>query len=674
MLNKSEQQNSSSSNQKLKKMANAIRALSMDAVQKANSGHPGMPMGMADVATVLFNDFLKFNPKNPDWTDRDRFILSAGHGSMLMYSLLYLTGYEDMTIEEIKNFRQWGAKTAGHPEYGHAKGIETTTGPLGQGIANSVGFAIAEKMLAERFGEEIVDHYTYVIAGDGCLMEGISQEAISLAGHLKLNKLIVLFDDNGITIDGSTELSTSEDQKKRFEASGWDVQEIDGHNYSEISAAIEKAKTTNTPSMIACKTTIAFGAPTKAGKNSSHGAPLGDDEIAGTRQALGWDAAPFEVPEEILNNWREIGVRGQRSEDAWNNKLNSIDSDKKDEFERITSGKLPKELESAIQNLKKAYAEDKPAWATRKASGEVLKTLTDLAPELLGGSADLTGSNLTKTDSLKPISADDFSGRYIYYGIREHAMAAAMNGIALHGGFIPFGGTFLVFTDYCRGSIRLSALMQQRVVYVMTHDSIGLGEDGPTHQPIEHLASLRAMPNLNVYRPCDAVETAECWQLSLESEKNPSILALTRQGVPLQRTEFTEDNKCAKGAYILAESDGELQTTIFATGSEVEIAIEARKELQEQGIGTRVVSVPCVELFEKQDSEYKVSLLCNNSVKVAIEAAIKQGWEKFIGPHGIFIGMEGFGASAPIKDLYENFGITADKVVERVKKKIENKD
>jgi len=670
MLNKSEEQSTKNSDRQIIKMANAIRALSMDAVQKANSGHPGMPMGMADVATVLFSDFLKFNPKNPDWADRDRFILSAGHGSMLIYSLLYLTGYEDMTIEEIKNFRQWGAKTAGHPEYGHAKGIETTTGPLGQGIANSVGFAIAEKMLAERFGDEIVDHYTYVIAGDGCLMEGISQEAISLAGHLKLNKLIVLFDDNGITIDGSTDLSTSDDQKKRFEASGWDVQAIDGHNPAAIRTAIKKAKQTSTPSMIACKTTIAYGAPTKAGKNSSHGSPLGDDEIKGTREALGWNSPAFEVPEEILNNWRKIGSHGYEKENAWKEKLNSLTFDKKAEFERLISGKLPSGLKEAIENLKKAYAQEKPSWATRKASGEVLKTLTDLAPELIGGSADLTGSNLTKTDSLKPICADDFSGRYIYYGIREHAMAAAMNGIALHGGFIPFGGTFLVFTDYCRGSIRLSALMQQRVVYVMTHDSIGLGEDGPTHQPVEHLASLRAMPNLNVYRPCDATETAECWQLALESENTPSILALTRQNVPQQRTGFTPENKCAKGAYILAEAKGDLKATIFATGSEVEIAIDAREKLQQKGIGTRVVSVPCVELFEQQNSDYKVSLLCNDSVKVAIEAAIKQGWEKFIGPHGIFIGMSGFGASAPIEDLYENFGITSQNLVNKVGEKI----
>lgn len=669
MLNKSEEKSKSISPERTAKMANAIRVLSMDAVQKANSGHPGMPMGMADVATVLFSEFLKFNPKNPSWADRDRFILSAGHGSMLIYSLLYLTGYEDMTIEEIKNFRQWGAKTAGHPEYGHAQGIETTTGPLGQGIANSVGFAMAERMLAERFGSDIVDHYTYVIAGDGCLMEGISHEAISLAGHLKLNKLIVLFDDNGITIDGSTDLSVSDDQKKRFEASGWDVQEIDGHNPQAIRQAIAKAKTTATPSMIACKTTIAYSAPTKAGKNSSHGSPLGDEEIKGAKATLGWTAPAFEIPSDILNEWREVGLRGEIENNAWNKRLNSLKADEKAEFERLISGKLPKGLAEAIEELKKSYADSKPDWATRKSSGEVLKTLTDLAPELIGGSADLTGSNLTKTDNLKPISADDFSGRYIYYGIREHAMAAAMNGIALHGGFIPFGGTFLVFTDYCRGAIRLSALMQQRVIYVMTHDSIGLGEDGPTHQPVEHLASLRAIPNLNVYRPCDAVETAECWQLALESEKTPSILALTRQNVKLQRTEYFSENKCAKGAYILAESDGDLKVTIYATGSEVEIAIDARQKLQAKNIGTRVVSVPCLELFWAQDMDYKVGILCNNSVKVVVEAAISQGWDKLMGPHGIFIGMEGFGASAPIEDLYKNFGITAENIVKKVEAK-----
>lgn len=660
-------------NHDLKNMANAIRALSMDAVQKANSGHPGMPMGMADVATILFSEFLKFNPQNPNWPDRDRFILSAGHGSMLIYSLLHLTGYEDMTMEEIKNFRQWGAKTAGHPEYGHADGIETTTGPLGQGIANAVGFALAERMLAARFGDNLVNHYTYAIAGDGCLMEGISQEAISLAGHLKLNKLIVLFDDNGITIDGSTELSTSENQLARFKASGWNVQAIDGHDMDAIRKAIKKAQKSDKPSMIACKTTIAFGAPTKAGKSSSHGSPLGDEEIKGARAALGWSHAPFEIPEDVAQNWLKAGKRGKNANKKWVSVLQGLDEVKRQEFLRSFAGELPYGLDEAINKLKQEYAASKPGWATRQASGEVLKTLTNLIPELIGGSADLTGSNLTKTDALKPVTKDDYSGRYIYYGIREHAMAAAMNGIALHGGFIPFGGTFLVFTDYCRPSIRLSALMQQRVVYVMTHDSIGLGEDGPTHQPVEHMAALRAIPNLQVFRPADAVETAECWQIALESAETPSVLALTRQGVPLLRTQYNKENLCSKGAYIIAEAKGDVQVTIFATGSEVSIAVDAKNKLEEQGVGTRVVSVPSMELFEKQPQEYRVGLLCNNSIKVVVEAAGPMGWDKFRGPHGIFIGMESFGASAPIKELYENFGITSNNIVEKVKKKLESR-
>jgi transketolase len=655
------------------KMANAIRFLSMDAVQKANSGHPGMPMGMADVATVLFSEFLKFNPKDANWPDRDRFILSAGHGSMLLYSLLYLTGYDDITIEEIKNFRQFGAKTAGHPEYGHAAGIETTTGPLGQGIANSVGFALAEAMLATKFGKDIVDHYTYVIAGDGCLMEGISHEAISLAGHLKLGKLIVLFDDNGITIDGSTDLTVSDDQLARFKASGWDVQAIDGHDYDAIRKAIAKAKTTDTPSLIACKTTIAYGAPTKAGKSSSHGSPLGDDEIKGVRSALSWEHVPFEVPSEVLKNWRDAGARNNDEYKAWADRLGGLEAGLKSEFKRLQTGKLPSGLADVINNLKKKYAESKPDWATRKSSGEVLKDLTAFAPELLGGSADLTGSNLTKTDVLKPISASDYSGRYVYYGVREHAMAAAMNGIALHKGFIPFGGTFLVFADYCRGAMRLSALMGVRVIYVLTHDSIGLGEDGPTHQPVEHLASLRAIPNMYVFRPADAVETAECWQLALEAEGTPSVLALTRQNVPLLRDKYVAENLSAKGAYILSEATGDVQVTIFATGSEVSIAMDAQKQLQGDGIGTRVVSVPCMELFEAQEQEYKVSFFCNNSVKVVIEAAGRMGWDKFTGPHGIFVGMEGFGASAPIEKLYEHFGITVGNVVSKVKAKLESK-
>lgn len=654
------------------KMANAIRALSMDAVQKANSGHPGMPMGMADVATVLFSEFLKFNPQAPQWSDRDRFILSAGHGSMLLYSLLYLTGYEDMTLEEIKNFRQLGAKTAGHPEYGFAAGIETTTGPLGQGLANSVGFALAEKMLAARFGDEVVDHYTYVIAGDGCLMEGISHEAISLAGHLGLEKLIVLFDDNGISIDGPTDLTVSDDQPARFAASGWDVQSIDGHDFAAIRQAIAKAKKSDKPSLIACKTKIAYGAPTKEGTSASHGSPLGDEEIAGARKALGWDSAPFDIPDDVLANWRNAGKRGDSEYQAWQKRFAAMDAAKKELFERQQSGALPKGLADAIDVLKKQYANDKPGWATRKSSGEVLKTLTELMPELIGGSADLTGSNLTKTDALKPVTRSDFSGGYIYYGVREHAMAAAMNGIALHKGFIPFGGTFLVFTDYCKPSIRLSALMHQRVVYVMTHDSIGLGEDGPTHQPIEHLASLRAIPNTYVFRPADAIETLECWQLSLEKTDAPSILALTRQGLPLVR-EYSKENRCAKGAYILAEAEAERKVTILATGSEVEIALEAKKQLEEKGVGTRVVSVPCTRLLDEQPGEYKYELFCNSDVKVAIEAGCRTGWERYLGSHGIFIGMEGFGASAPAEQLYEKFGITAANTVAKVLEKLESK-
>ncbi|MDB2414939.1 transketolase [Rickettsiales bacterium] len=664
-----QQSDSSAVRTQHKDMANAIRALSMDAVQKANSGHPGMPMGMADVATVLFREFLKFNPKDPKWADRDRFILSAGHGSMLLYSLLYLTGYEDITIEDIKNFRQFGAKTAGHPEYGYAGGIETTTGPLGQGLANSVGFALAERMMNSRYGDDIVDHYTYVIAGDGCLMEGISQEAISLAGHLKLDKLIVLFDDNGITIDGSTDLATSEDHIKRFEACGWDAVTIDGHDEQAISDAISAAKKSDKPSLIACKTTIAYGAPTKAGTSSSHGAPLGDDEISGTRKAIGWDYAPFEVPENILSYWSKAGERSKEEYNAWQGRYNKMD--KKEQFDQVISGQLTKEVSVAFDELKKKLIADKPNMATRKSSNVVLEAITAVAPEMIGGSADLTGSNLTKTQSTNPVTKDDFSGSYIYYGIREHGMAAAMNGIALHGGFIPYGATFLVFTDYCRASIRLSALMHQRVIYVMTHDSIGLGEDGPTHQPVEHLISLRAIPNLFVYRPADAVETAECWQLSLEKHDAPSVLALTRQNLPTVRTQYSSENKCAKGAYILKDADAEFKVTIFATGSEVEIALDAKNKLEEKGVGVRVISVPCVELYEQQDKEYRMSLVCNDSIKVAIEAASPIGWDRFIGAHGIFIGMQGFGASAPAEELYEHFGITAENVVERVLAKLD---
>jgi transketolase len=648
-----------------KQMANAIRTLSMDAVEKAKSGHPGMPMGMADVATVLFSQFLKFSPQNPKWADRDRFILSTGHGSMLLYSLFYLTGYPDITIEDIKNFRQLHAKTAGHPEYGVLEGIETTTGPLGQGLANAVGFAIAEKISAERYGSDITNHNTYTIVGDGCLMEGISQESISLAGHLKLSKLIVLFDDNGISIDGPTSLTTSEDHIKRFESCGWDAQSVDGHNMQEVAAAIAKAKSTNKPSLIACKTTIAFGSPNKGGTSSSHGSPLGKDEIAKTREQLGWTHAPFEVPEGILNAWRKSAQNSSSEFVAWNERFTALDADKKAEFTRTEKGELPAGLDAAFDDLKKKYASEKPSWATRKSSGEVLKDIVQIVPEMIGGSADLTGSNLTKTDDLKPINADDFSGRYMYYGIREHAMGAIMNGMVLHGGIIPFGGTFLVFSDYCRPAIRLSALMRQRVVYVMTHDSIGLGEDGPTHQPVEHLAALRAIPNLHVFRPADACETAECWQIALKSENTPSLLALTRQNLPEIR-EYSAENKSARGAYIISEAASDVAVTIFATGSEVSLALESQKTLQEKGIGTRVVSVPCAEMFFAQDSEYKVNLLCNSSIKVAVEAASKMGWERFIGGHGIFIGMNGFGESAPADELYKLFGITAENLVEKV--------
>ena len=648
-----------------KSMADAIRALTMDAVERANSGHPGMPMGMADVATVLFSEYLNFDPTHPQWPNRDRFILSAGHGSMLQYALLYLTGYEDITLNEIKKFRQLGAKTAGHPEFGHAPGIETTTGPLGQGIANAVGMALAERLLAARFGN-IVDHYTYAIAGDGCLMEGISQEAISLAGHLKLNKLIVLFDDNKISIDGPTSLTISEDTLKRFEASGWYTQAIDGHDHAAISKAIKAAQKSDRPSLIACRTTIAYGAPTKAGTSSSHGSPLGKTEIEGTRQKLGWSYPEFEVPAEILNAWREVGKRGEESYAQWSKLFANADSAKHKDFERLMRAELPAGWTDALQTLKKKIAETKPNEATRKSSENTLEALVPVIPELLGGSADLTGSNLTKTKTMKPVSASDYSGNYVYYGVREHAMGAIMNGLALHGGFIPYGGTFLVFADYCRPAIRLSALMQQRVVYVMTHDSIGCGEDGPTHQPVEHLASLRAIPGLNVYRPCDATETAECWALALSSTNAPSLLSLTRQNLPAIRSEYTADNLCARGGYIISPAKDKAQVTLMATGSEVMIALEAQKMLAEKNIAANVVSLPCWELFDAQSSAYRESVLGKDILKVAIEAALPFGWERYIGNDGIFVGMKGFGASAPAKDLYKHFGITSEHVVRAV--------
>jgi transketolase len=650
-------------------MANAIRALAMDAVERANSGHPGMPMGMADVATVLFSEHLAFDPKHPEWPNRDRFILSAGHGSMLQYALLYLTGYEDMTLEEIKNFRQLGAKTAGHPEYGHAAGIETTTGPLGQGLANAVGMALAERLLAARFSESLVNHYTYVIAGDGCLMEGISQEAISLAGHLKLNKLIVLFDDNKISIDGPTSLTITEDTLKRFEASGWHTQAIDGHNAEAISKALVAARTSDRPTLIACRTTIAYGAPTKAGTSSSHGSPLGKSEIEGTRQKLGWPHAEFEIPAPVLQAWRDLGSRGHRAFQEWSKHYNAYDAGKRSEFERMLSRELPAAGNEALQAMKKKLAESRPNEATRKSSENVLEVLVPLIPEMIGGSADLTGSNNTKTKPMKPVSASDFSGSYIYYGVREHAMGAIMNGLSLHGEFIPYGGTFLVFTDYCRPAIRLSALMQQRVIYVMTHDSIGLGEDGPTHQPVEHLASLRAIPNLLVFRPADATETAECWALSLAMKNAPSVLSLTRQNLPALRKDYVADNLCARGGYVIAEANGKPQVTLIATGSEVSIAVDAQSMLAAKGIAARVVSLPCWELFDAQPASYRESVLGKDTLKVAVEAAARFGWERYIGLDGIFIGMPGFGASAPAKDLYKHFGITAEHITEAVVKK-----
>jgi transketolase len=644
-------------------MANAIRALAMDGVEKAKSGHPGMPMGMADVATVLFSKFLKFDASMPHWPDRDRFILSAGHGSMLLYALLYLTGYEDMTLEELKNFRQWGSRTAGHPEYGHASGIETTTGPLAQGLGNAVGMALAEKMLKAQFGQDLVDHKIYVIAGDGCLMEGLSQEAISLAGHLQLNNLIVFFDDNHISIDGSTDLAESDNQLERFRASHWEVMAIDGHNYQEIEEALQKAQTSTKPVMIACKTQIAKGAPHKGGTAAAHGAPLGGEEIQATRENLRWPYEPFVIPEEILDAWRMVGKRAVPIREEWEKRLKA--SPQQEELERRLHGHLPAKWEAALQPLLKKFVSEKTSLATRQSSQLVLDALSPAVPELVGGSADLTSSNNTQAKDMMPITPQDFKGRYIHYGVREHGMAAAMNGITLHGGFIPYGGTFLTFTDYCRPSIRLSALMGLRVIYVMTHDSIGLGEDGPTHQPIEHLASLRAMPNLLVFRPADAVEVAECWALALSAPKTPSILALTRQKVPQVREDISQ-NFCSYGAYVLKESSKPRQVTLLATGSEVEIALKAQGILEGKGIATAIVSMPCWALFDAQDKAYRESVLGPHTLRVAIEAASPLGWERYVGEKGIILGMHHFGASAPYERLYQEFGFTPEHVVKVV--------
>ncbi|MGQ7794133.1 transketolase [Faunimonas sp. B44] len=645
-------------------MANAIRALAMDAVQAAKSGHPGLPMGAADLVTVLFTRHLKFDPKDPLWPDRDRFVLSAGHGSMLLYALLHLLGYEDMTMEEIKRFRQLGSRTAGHPEYGHASGIETTTGPLGQGLATAVGMALAERVMNARFGDGVVDHYTYVLASDGDLMEGISQEAIALAGHLKLNRLIVLFDDNKITIDGDIALSDSTDQLARFAASGWNTVRIDGHAPDDIDAALADARRSDRPTLIAARTIIGYGSPTKRGKAACHGSPLGAEEIAGARVHLNWPYEPFHIPPDTLDAWRLAGLRSRPARKEWLARFDRLDPQQRGELERRLSGEAPAALGKAIRKLKEELADTRPKMATRKASELALERINAAVPDTIGGSADLTGSNNTKTTGLGIIGPGAYDGRFVHYGIREHGMAAAMNGMALHGGLIPYSGTFLVFSDYCRPAIRLSALMKQRVVYVMTHDSIGLGEDGPTHQPVEHLAALRAIPNLVVYRPADVVETAECWQLALHDRHRPSLLALTRQDLPALPREFDEDNRCERGAYVVADSDGDAAVSLFATGSEVAIALDAKARLDALGHAARVVSVPSFERFAEQGRSYRREVLGSAPLRIGIEAAIRQGWDAIIGSDGIFVGLHDFGASGPYEALYAHFGITPERVVQ----------
>lgn len=624
-----------------------------------------MPMGMADVATVLYSKHLKFDPKNPRWPDRDRFVLSAGHGSMLLYSLLHLTGYENPTIDDLKNFRQLHHPCAGHPEFGMLDGIETTTGPLGQGLATAVGMALAERMQAAHFGDDIVDHHTYVVAGDGCLMEGISHEAISMAGHWKLGKMIVLWDDNDITIDGAIGLSCSDDQQARFEAHNWHVQSVDGHNFAEIDAALEKAKADPRPSMIACKTIIGYGSPNKQGTSATHGAPLGDAEIIATRAELGWNYPAFEIPDDIRAQWLETGKRGNDAKQAWDKRFAAMASDNQNKFNRQLNNELPAELSKAINQYKKDCIAKPKKIATRSASQAALEVINSILDNTVAGSADLTGSNNTNTSQTIPISADDFSGRYIYYGIREFGMSAVMNGLNLHGGFIPYGGTFLVFTDYARAAMRLSALMNQGVIYVMTHDSIGLGEDGPTHQPVEHVPSLRLMPGINVYRPCDVVETAECWELAIKDRTTPSVLALTRQGLDQQRLHHSDENLCGKGGYVLKETDNAI-VTIVATGSEVAASNEAAKILTSKNIATRIVSMPCTELFDKQSDEYKSAVLGKGALRVSVEAAATGGWAKYVGLGGISIGIDSFGESAPADQLFDHFGLTPQKIAERI--------
>ncbi|QGM44256.1 transketolase [Methylocystis heyeri] len=640
--------------------ANAIRALAMDAVEKSKSGHPGMPMGMADVASVLFRSFLKFDAADPHWPDRDRFVLSAGHGSMLIYALGYLVGYPGLDIEDLKNFRQLGSKTAGHPEYGHAPGIETTTGPLGQGLAMAVGMAMAERLQAARFGDDLIDHFTYVLAGDGCLMEGVSHEAIDLAGHLRLGKLILLWDDNEISIDGPTSLSTSTDQAARFAASGWHVQKVDGHDFAQITQAIAAAKADPRPSMIACKTIIGFGAPNKQGKESAHGAPLGPAEVAASREALGWGHHPFEIPAPLLEGWRTAGRRGAPAHADWRRRLEA--SGRRGEFEEFLKGDVAADVAGPLATFREELARDKPKLATRKSSEMALGVINGATGATIGGSADLTHSNYTITKGMGSVGPESFSGRYIHYGVREFGMAAAMNGIALHGGFAPYGGTFLVFSDYARGAIRLSALMKLRVIYVLTHDSIGLGEDGPTHQPVEHLASLRALPNLNVFRPADAIETAECWELALAAKETPSALSLSRQNLPTLDRPVNE-NLSARGAYVLIEPSGGRDVTLLATGSEVAIALEAARLLDVLGKRAAVVSMPSFELFAAQPAEYRAQVL-GSAPRVGVEAAVRFGWDRWLGENGVFVGMSDFGASGPAEALYEHFNITPQTVAQ----------
>lgn len=641
-------------------LANAIRALAMDGVQAANSGHPGMPMGMADVATVLYSDYLKFDPAAPKWADRDRFVLSAGHGSMLAYATLHLSGYAQPSIEDIRNFRQLHSPCAGHPENLELEGVESTTGPLGQGLAMAVGMAIAERHLNARFGDDIVDHRTWVVAGDGCLMEGINHEAIGLAGHLQLGRLNVLWDDNRITIDGSTDLSTSENIPARYSATGWHVVSCDGHNPADIRRAIDEALADDRPSLIACRTEIGYGSPAKQGTSGAHGAPLGDEEIVATRAQLGWEHDPFVIPADIKSAWEGFGTRGITSHNEWKERL--LNHSENTEFNRVMSGALPSfDIESYLKKL----AEEQPKVASRKASEMALGELTAQLPEMIGGSADLTGSNNTKTGSTDALTKDNYGGRYIYYGIREFGMAAAMNGMALHGGIIPYGGTFLVFADYCRNAIRLSALQEQRVVYVMTHDSIGLGEDGPTHQPIEHLQSLRAMPNLRVFRPCDVIETAECWELAVRHENGPSLLALSRQGLPSLRHDVT-NNLTNKGAYRLKAADAARKVVLIATGSEVSLAMDIAAQLEAAGHGADVVSMPCSELFDAQDNGYQDDILPNDCLKISIEAGTTFGWERYTGRDGLRFGVDSFGASAPISDLFDHFGLTAEKITPQI--------